>query len=272
MTALVHRRLTMVKGAAPVVAGTAASANDRSRRFVASTEDVDSYNTVIKADGWTLDRFAKNPIIQLFHSSYSFPVGSGRAAIEGKQLMVDVEFAPADDPVSGPDAEQCLRWLDRGVMGASVGFDPLEYVYNEARESEDPWENLWSPPLDFTKCELYEVSIVNVPSNPRALPVGRSIRGLEDQLTARFAKRLALRADGPQCVCGGAMKCEKCGGTTMAKAAQAAAARAVPALAVVPAAPAFHPTAEQIERMVVEATEKQVRALKARLTGNLTGG
>lgn len=172
-------------------AGAETSTDSRVRRFVASTETVDSYNTVIKADGWKLDRYARNPVVLLQHASRSFPIGMGKASVENGQLMLDVEFAPADDPVSGPEAEQALRWVDRGVMGVSVGFQPLEETYNEGRETGDAMKDLFSPPIDYTSVELFEVSVVSVPANPDALLVGRSAAA------ARYLERMKKREDAP---------------------------------------------------------------------------
>ena len=105
------KRLMPVGDAVP----TDAAAASRVRKFIASDESVDSYNTVIKADGWVLDQYQRNPVVPLFHNTSSkFPVAKGSATVEGQQLIVSADFAPADDPVSGPDAEQSLLWIDRG--------------------------------------------------------------------------------------------------------------------------------------------------------------
>lgn len=177
------------EAAAPTAEAKPAS---RVRTFVASTESVDSYNTVIKADGWVLDRYQRNPVVPIFHNYYRFPVGIGRAYVDmaKKELKLDVDFAPPDDPVSGPDAEQALRWIDRGVLGVSVGFNPLESVYNEERESEDPWENLFFPPLDYIRAELLEVSIVMIPANADALAEGREHRELVKRAAPHLLERL----------------------------------------------------------------------------------
>jgi HK97 family phage prohead protease len=184
MTTLIRREALMT------LKDSAAQSDSRVRRFVASNEAVDSYNTVIKADGWVMERFTRNPVIQLFHSGSRFPIGKGAAAVEGKQLVVSIEFAPADDPVSGPDAEQALRWIDRGVLGVSVGFDPIEYEYDESRETGDEWRDMFFPPINYTKQELYEISVVNVPANPDALPMGRSVA---QRSVSRFIERSAAK-------------------------------------------------------------------------------
>lgn len=219
---------------APAAKDASAPADSRVRRFVASTEAVDSYNTTIKASAWDLTRFQRNPIVPLMHNTYDFPIGKGVAWVDTakKQLMIDVEFAPADDPVSGPDAEQALRWIDRGVLACSVGFNGVESEYNEARESDDPWENLFYPPLDYTRAELFEVSIVGLPANPDALPVGRALP--TGQVLTRAAERIA-----------------------------AAELRKRSALETL--------TGEQLSTLIRTTTREEVEAHKARRAGNLRG-
>ena len=215
--------------------------DSRVRRFIASNEAVDSYNTVIKADGWVMERFTRNPVIQLFHSSMRFPIGKGSAAVEGKQLVVSIEFAPADYPVSGPDAEQALRWIDRGVLGVSVGFDPIEYEYDETRETGDEWRDMFFPPINYTKQELYEISVVNVPANPDALPMGRSVA---QRSVSRFIERTKSKPVAE----------------TLARAAVKA-----------PEPKPVGVTADEIGQMLSKAITDEVRAAFARNTGNLGG-
>lgn len=168
-----------------VAPSTEAPATDsRVRSFVASNETVDSYNSVIKASGWQLDRYNKNSVVLFGHASRELPIGKGSARIEGDALICDIEFFSAEE---NPVAEQALRIVDRGVMGVSVGFEPLESEYNESRETGDEWMDLIYPPLDYTRCELLEVSVVTIPANPDALPIGRDVR-------RRFLERSAAKA------------------------------------------------------------------------------
>jgi HK97 family phage prohead protease len=149
---------------------------------------------VIRAAGWQLGNFTRNPVILFGHEGRALPVGKGRAWVDGTQLRLDVDFLPAD---LNPLAEQAMRILDSGLMGVSVGFNPIEYEYNEARET-GTIEDLFFPPLDFTRAELLEVSVVTIPANPEALPVGRSVveaRMLERTTSpsARFPVRSLMR-------------------------------------------------------------------------------
>ena len=164
--------------------------SSRVRSFVASSEAVDSYNTVIKSTAWQLDRFQRNSVVLFGHQSRALPIGKGTARIEGARLLIDVDFFTADE---NPLAEQALRIVDRGVMGASVGFEPLESEYNATRETGDEWLDLIYPPLDFTRVELLEVSVVTLPANPEALPVGRE--AAQRRLLERLAERRGPSAE-----------------------------------------------------------------------------
>lgn len=146
----------------------AEATGDRKRRFVLSDESVDRYNTVFKLDGWELENFSRNPVVLWCHDHRSLPLGKASVSKSGGQLVAEVEFF---DDATNPDASRIMKMVDGGVMGVSVGARVLESEYNLERESEDEWENWMSPPLDFTRSELLEMSIVNVPGNANALPV-----------------------------------------------------------------------------------------------------
>lgn len=177
MTTLVRHGLKLLKLGEP-----ASEAASRVRRFVASDESVDSYNSVISAEGWDLERYSKNPVVLFGHASWAHPIGKGNAFIEDKKLMLDVTFLPED---VNPMADRTMRILDEGLMGASVGFDPLEWEVDEERETGD--EDWWNVPLKYTKQRLLEVSVVTLPANENALPEGR------EQMRSLITQRLDVR-------------------------------------------------------------------------------
>jgi len=146
----------------------AEATGDRKRRFVLSDESVDRYNTVFKLAGWELENFSRNPVVLWCHDHRSLPLGKASVSKSGGALVAEVEFF---DDTTNPDATRIMKMVDGGVMGVSVGARVLESEYNLERESEDEWENWVSPPLDFTRAELLEMSIVNVPGNANALPM-----------------------------------------------------------------------------------------------------
>ena len=144
----------------------------RKLTFVASDETRDAAGTVIRADGWDLDRFNKNGIIGYQHKVYgSFEgtdnpdniIGKGYAYVKGKKLMVDVEFEPAD---INPLADKIYKKLQFGSLNAvSVGFMATDGEWGEGEESLSG-EN---PTYYYKSQELLEVSVVNIPANKNAL-------------------------------------------------------------------------------------------------------
>lgn len=146
----------------------AKSEGSRTVTFVASTYDKDRHGTILNQKNWNLDNFNANPIIGYQHNVYgegSSPnpddqLGYGRAYVEGKELLIDITFEPED---INPLAEKIFKKIQHGSLRAvSVGFVPLkneEGKYGEERDGA----------YHFFGQELLEVSVVNIPSNPKAL-------------------------------------------------------------------------------------------------------
>ena len=121
--------------------------------FTASTESTDREGDVIKANGWVLDNFKSGGVLLWGHNQDKLPVGKvlwvkqkdgellGKARFNGQTQL-------------SKDVEKLVRMGD--LTGISVGFRALE--------SEKTHEGRM-----FTKQELLEVSVVNVPANPDAV-------------------------------------------------------------------------------------------------------
>jgi HK97 family phage prohead protease len=136
--------------------------------FVASTADPDRHRTVLNQSNWILDNFNSNPVIGYQHNLYgdlcNAPdpddvIGKGRAYVEDGSLMVDITF---DD--ENEKAKKVESKVDRGFLNTvSVGFIEVGEGRSGERDlGEDP--ELYY----FSGQELLEVSIVNIPSNPKA--------------------------------------------------------------------------------------------------------
>jgi len=145
-----------------------ADTGKRTMRFVASDESVDRYGDIIRADGWQLDNFRKNPVLLFAHNSREPAIGGvTKIAVEGTQLMADVELL--DEGVN-PTADIVWACLDKGFMRAtSVGFAPTGKI-NSLLDDHGNWTG-----YEFTSQELLELSVVPVPANPQALAVAKSL-------------------------------------------------------------------------------------------------
>jgi HK97 family phage prohead protease len=147
-------------------------------RFVASDESVDRYGDIIRAAGWQLDNFRKNPVLLFGHQSRSLPVGKvDPIGIEGTRLIAHAEFPP--EGVS-PFADTVAQMVDKGFLSAvSVGFMPL------ATPTPIFDENKSVTGFEYNGQELLELSVVPVPANPNALALARSF-SLSEEDTRRL--------------------------------------------------------------------------------------
>lgn len=141
---------------------------DRQKRtvlFVASDESEDRYGDIIRASGWQLENFRKNPVGLWCHDSNGMcsahtgmPMAAGRAWVDGPKLMWLAEFWPEG---RYEFSDLVFDAYALGKMNAvSVGFIPDEFKWIEGGEG-----------IEFLKQELLEVSFVPLPANPNALVV-----------------------------------------------------------------------------------------------------
>jgi len=132
-------------------------------RFTASTESPDRYGDVIKASGWNLDAFRRNPIFLWAHRSTDPPIGRCVAiAVDGTNLVADVEFVSGD---IYPFAETICNMYSRGFLNAtSVGFRPLASPQPIIDEESGTFSG-----YSFSSQELLELSGVPIPANPDCL-------------------------------------------------------------------------------------------------------
>ena len=128
---------------------------------VASSEIEDRQGEVVKVDGWDLKNFKKNPVLLLFHDHHSLPVGKAEKIWidkEDKKLM----FKPVFETVT-ERGRAIAELVKQGFLNTfSVGFRPIDSDGNT-----------------FTKQELHEISLVNVPANPDAMM--RAYKSLEEE-------------------------------------------------------------------------------------------
>src|SRR5262245_15513096 len=136
----------------------------RQLKFVISTGTVDRENDTINPRGWDLDAFKANPVIPWGHQ-YEIPAVARAVSIglEGDQLVSVAEFPPAGIYAL---ADEVFGLAQAGfIRGASVGFKPLEWAFNEQRGRFA---------IDYKRQELLEWSVCNIPSNPEALIQARA--------------------------------------------------------------------------------------------------
>jgi HK97 family phage prohead protease len=145
-------------------------ASDGSFVAVASTNAVDRHGEIVDNNGWELKAFKKNPVILWAHDHDEPAIGvSKKTWVEGSGKSAKLMIQPLIHDVT-EKARAVKALIDMGVIKTlSVGFKPLE--------SPDG--------VTFTKNELLEVSMVNVPANGEAMVMaykGLKDKGFEDEV------------------------------------------------------------------------------------------
>lgn len=146
------------------------ASGSRSIDFVCSTEDRDSYGTVIDQASWKLDRYRKNPVVYFNHRTSGGWLGDGEpkneipiaraenVRVENKQLLARFVFPPKGEFELSDQIFDALK--SKRLNATSVGFKPGKV----AKETVDGAEF-----YRLFDCELYEISIVGIPANPNCI-------------------------------------------------------------------------------------------------------
>ena len=139
-------------------------ADDGSFIAIASTNSIDRHGEVVDNNGWELKAFKKNPVILWAHDHTEPALGiSKKTWVEGVGKKAKLMIQPLLHDVT-EKARAINALVEMGVIRTlSVGFKPLE--------SPDG--------VTFTKNELLEVSIVNVPANSDAMML--AYKGLKEK-------------------------------------------------------------------------------------------
>ena len=154
---------------------------DRTLRFCFSDESVDRMGDTIKAAGWELADFERNPVALWAHDSSAPPIGGARnVAVEGTRLNGDIEFAPPETYLFADTIYRLV--LGKFIRAVSVGFLPTKYVFVD-NQADRPWG------IDFLEQSLLEISVCPVPANPNALAEARR-KGIDTRPLHEWAERV----------------------------------------------------------------------------------
>lgn len=153
--------------------------------FVLSDETLDRYGDVIKADGWELKWFKKNPIALWAHDSRAVIGNWENVRVEGKKLMGTLKFAAKG---TSDRIDELIALVEQGILRAvSVGFRPLE---QEPIDKNEPWGG-----QRYIRSELLETSLVAVPANPAALAKAKALNVSPETLEMAFGEQAEKRRD-----------------------------------------------------------------------------
>lgn len=142
---------------------------ERTVRFVASTESLDRHNSIIKSEGWDLEAYRKNPIVGWDHDVYggwraADPdniIGRADVKVENSELIADITF---EDELVNKKADKIFRKVKGGTLNAvSVGFLPVK------EHRGDPEAGEVRDATYYDAVELVEISAVPIGSNRDAV-------------------------------------------------------------------------------------------------------
>lgn len=141
------------------------NADERTARFVMSSETPDRMRDVVRQRGMDKTEFERNPQGLLFHDSRNFPIGlwENVATINGspKRTEGTIRLLPegADEIV-----DRTAKHIAFGTLRtSSIGFIPLDI------ERIMDSEGRGTGGFDIVQSELVECSIVPIPANPDAI-------------------------------------------------------------------------------------------------------
>lgn len=125
-------------------------------RFVFNDETKNSYGFIIPTAGISLERFNKNPMMLDSHYNSTWSVIGKWEDIktEGAVLSGAPDFDSDDENAAKIEGKVDRGYIKACSMGITFNPDDLKYVGGQ---------------LILEKCELYEVSIVAVPSNANSI-------------------------------------------------------------------------------------------------------
>ena len=140
--------------------------DEKNKSFVAvaSTEDVDRDNDIVRQAGWKLTNFKKNPVVPWSHNYYGVPIArSLKTWVDesNKQKGPRLLFWPKFDEGDEDSMKVFNKYKNGFLTSFSVGFRGIDWEFRDE-------ENRWYGGREFTKQELLEISSCAIPANPNA--------------------------------------------------------------------------------------------------------
>ena len=139
--------------------------------FVISDESVNSYGYIVKTDGIDTTAFERNPVMLYMHERKTVVGRWENIRKEGNKLLADAVFDESTELGKTVKAQ-----VENGFLrSASIGVDIIEDTVINGIKT-------------ITKCSLFEVSIVDIPSNKNALKLYR--KGNRKRLTLETPQKV----------------------------------------------------------------------------------
>jgi HK97 family phage prohead protease len=135
----------------------AAATDGKQFSFVASDGLVDRNGDTVNPHGWKFAEYKRNPVVLWSHEAGLLPVGKATyVGVQNDRLMATIQFAKTGM------GRAVSNLVSGGFLSAvSVGFSPIKFAF-----SNDPTRK---GGIDFASTDLWEISVVGIPANARAL-------------------------------------------------------------------------------------------------------
>ena len=137
---------------------------ERSQRFIMSTETPDLYGDIVRQDGVKMDNFLKNPVALAYHN-HRAPIGWWKdvSVVKGRPKRTEGVLT-LHAPGTTEQVDEVERLLSAAAIRAcSIGFMPMEAEWIVDADGRNTWG------LDFKESSLLECSVCSIPANPEAL-------------------------------------------------------------------------------------------------------
>src|SRR3990167_6835345 len=134
---------------------TALSADDGEAAVTISTSTPDRGRDRVLPSGALLANYLKNPVVLFGHDYRALPVGTATSVeVSETGLTAKWRWLQGDE-----FASRVKNAWDQGMLrAASIGFNPVKWLYDEDRRG-----------YDYVEWDLLEFSICPVPMNPEAV-------------------------------------------------------------------------------------------------------
>lgn len=142
--------------------------DDRTARFIASTNSVDRFGDIVEQD-WDTTQFWRNPVFLWGHASWQTPIGKVLDFVSNTDAGITtarVQFAP---PNVDEFIDKLVKLVRLGMVRAvSVGFIPTEQ--EDRFDDKKQWVG-----YRFLRSQLLELSLCSVPANADAVALAKSV-------------------------------------------------------------------------------------------------
>lgn len=160
-----------------------ADTEERTFEAVITTKNIDRDQEVVIAEGIDYKSYLTNPVV-LWNHNFDKVIGTALSVRKYKdEIRAKVKFVDNDD-----DADKVYNLVKQGALrGLSIGFIVKDYRQPTSADLKEYGKDLRGV---ITKAELYEFSVVTVPSNRESLMTSVKSMVKNNEITAEKAKTL----------------------------------------------------------------------------------